>query len=180
MSICFLVQMCKKSDLFSVCRIVVCKKYNSEKKLEICIFDAVSSYITWHYMLLWLVKFSLFIEHYIYVCCKDISVMHKVKLQIFIILLIKNMKHIFMLPDKQLCTQYNIEMIWHSFYYFSDARMIHVKTGKRDQQSEHFQSQWVSCIIFLFWLILCTGNVFSWKAPLFSGIRKCCLPNSVS
>ncbi len=54
----------------------------------------------------------------IYVCCKDISVMHKVKLQIFIILLIKNMKHIFMLPDKTLCTQYNIEIIWHSFIIF--------------------------------------------------------------
>lgn len=44
--------------------------------------------------------------------------MHKVKLQIFIILLIKNMKHIFMLPDKTFCTQYNIEMIWHSFIIF--------------------------------------------------------------
>lgn len=58
--------------------------------------------------------------------------MHKVKLQIFLILLIKNMKHIFMLPDKIFfpysVQNNNIKMIWDSFINFSDARMIHVKT----------------------------------------------------
>lgn len=135
------------------------------------------------YFGLWNSAFSLSIT--IYVCCKDISVMHKVKLQIFIILLIKNMKHIFMLPDKTFSTKYNIEMIWHSFIIFQMPEWFMLKQtesaeGKRDHQSEHFQSQWVSCIIFFFWLILCTGECVFMKSTVVSGIRKCCLPNSVS
>ncbi len=81
----------------------------------------------------------------IYVCSHDISVMHKVKLQIFLILLIKNMKHIFMLPDNILFFPYsvqntNIKMIWHSFIIFQMPEWFMLKQRQNLQRGHEITS----------------------------------------